>query len=138
MQKQQLHPLSDKYLAEYEGHIILGKLIDESTGKNASYDEMAVPFVSFPGENIRLFAEKTSEDGSVQFFTKKVSGSKEAVSSLSGENADKYRVDIESPFILDHEKKQLPLLELDNNREKLLQRSMAVQVLYSYMNDSLN
>lgn len=138
MRNQQLGRLSDKYLAEYEGHIILGKLIDESTGQIAAYDETVVPYVSFPGENIRFFAGKTREDGSIQFFTKKISGSKEVVSSLSGNNADKYRVDVESPFILDHEKKQLPLLHIEDNGEMLLQRSMALQVLYSYMNDSLN
>jgi hypothetical protein len=138
MQRQQLHPLSDKYPAEYEGHIIHAKLMDESTGKVAPYDEAAMPYLSFPGENIRLFAGKTGEDGSVLFFTKKINGGKEVVTSLSGENADKYRVDVESPFILDHEKKLLPLLALDDNRDKLLQRSMSVQVLYSYMNDSLN
>lgn len=138
IQNQQLRPLSDKYLAEYEGHIILGKLIEESTGQEAVYDEHMMPFVSLPGENIRLFAGKTEKDGSVQFFTKKINGSKEVVSSLSGNNADKYRVDIESPLILDHTKKQLPPLELAGYQEKLLQRSMAVQVLYSYMNDSLN
>ncbi len=137
-QNQQLHPLSDKYLAEYEGHIILGKLIDESTGQEAPYDEYIMPYVSFPGENIRLFAGKTAKDGSIQFFTKKINGSKEVVSSLSGNNADKYRVDIESPFILNHKKKEMPILHVKDDREKLLQRSMAVQVLYSYMNDSLN
>lgn len=137
-QNQQLRPLSDKYLAEYEGHIILGKLIDESTGRQAPYDEHIMPYVSFPGENIRLFAGKAAKDGSVQFFTKKINGSKEVVSSLSGSNADEYRVDIESPFILDHTKEQLPPLELAGYQEKILQRSMGVQVLYSYMNDSLN
>jgi hypothetical protein len=137
-QNQQLPPLSDKYLAEYEGHIILGKLIDESTGQEAPYDEYIMPYVSFPGENIRLFAGKTAKDGSIQFFTKKINGSKEVVSSLSGNNADKYRVDIESPFILNHKKKEMPILHVKDDREKLLQRSMAVQVLYSYMNDSLN
>lgn len=137
-QNQQLPTLSDKYLAEYEGHIILGKLIDESTGQEAPYDEYIMPYVSFPGENIRLFAGKTAKDGSIQFFTKKINGSKEVVSSLSGNNADKYRVDIESPFILNHKKKEMPILHVKDDREKLLQRSMAVQVLYSYMNDSLN
>lgn len=138
IQNQQLPPLLDKYLAEYEGHIILGKLIDESTGQKTSYDESIMPYISFPGENINLFAGKASKDGNVQFFTKKINGSKEVVSSLSGNNADKYRVDIESPFILDHTKEQLPSLQLEDYQDKLLRRSMSVQVLYSYMNDSLN
>ncbi len=137
-QNQQLHPLSDKYLAEYEGHIILGKLIDESTGRQTSYDEHIMPYVSFPGEYIRLFAGKTAKDGSIQFFTKKINGSKEVVSSLSGNNASRYRVDIESPFILDYTKKELPALELAGYQEKILQRTLGLQVLYSYMNDSLN
>ena len=138
IQNQQPYPLSDKYLAEYEGHIVLGKLIDENTGQKALYDEHIIPFVSFPGENIRLFAGKTAKDGSIQFFTKKISGSKEVVSSLSGNNASKYRVDVESPFILDHTTKELPILELSGSQEKLIQRSLGLQVLYSYMNDSLN
>lgn len=137
MQKQP-RPISDKYLAEYEGHIVFGKLIDESTGNPAPYDELIMPYVSFPGENIRLFPGKMEKDGHIQFFTKRVNDSKEIVSSISGKTANKYRVDIESPFILDYPKKQLPPLELGGYREKLLQRSLAVQVLYSYMNDSLN
>lgn len=134
-----VNSFSDKFLAEYEGHIVTGKLIDNSTGEVGTYNEILTPFIAFPGENIRLFSGKLAEDGNITFFTKHIGGSREIVSSLSGNLADNYRVDVESPFIIKHDEKELSHLDISTmDKDQLQQRSMGVQVLYSYMNDSLN
>lgn len=130
--------LADKYLPEYEGHIITGKLID-NTGATATDDASLVTYVSFPGKTVRLFAGKAQQDGKISFFTQDINDVNEIISTVYGSSSDNYRVDIESPFILKHQERRLPYLDMSTiNKEELEQRSIAMQILYSYMNDSLN
>lgn len=129
---------SSKYMAEYEGHILSGKLINIETGQ-LEYNEAVTPFISFSGDRIRMFSGKIDKDANVSFYTKKSDGAKEVVSTLVNYSDRRYRVDVESPFIKNHKTKQLPILNFDTiHNSKLLDRSVALQVLYAYSGDSIN
>jgi len=49
-----------------------------------------------------------------------------------------YRIDLQSPFVKQHTKKQLPALKVDSTHlDVLLERAVALQALYSYTKDSI-
>lgn len=137
--KKRNNEVSDEYLAEYEGHIIRGELLNTSN-TNASSNQTLAPFISFLGKDIRFFAGKIGKDNKVYFITKNIGGSNEAVTTISNDIdfADNYKIELESPFISNHGQKALPALVLEGDVETLNKRSMAMQVLYSYTSDSLN
>ncbi|MCD8263758.1 MAG: hypothetical protein LUD02_06025 [Tannerellaceae bacterium] len=125
------------YLPEYEGHIISGKLIDLET-EQAIFREGAVsPMLGFVGDQIRLFGGKQFPDGSIEFYTKRIMGMHELATVPYSVLANRYRIDISSPFY-NHTAKEIPAFQVDSLwKDKLLTRSMGLQVLSSYMGDSL-
>lgn len=126
------------FLPEYEGHIIMGKIVDTETGESVTGKVNTVPFLSFVGDQIRLFNGKVGNDGNVQFFTKRIAGRSELVTSLYSFSHNKYRIDILSPFHV-HPEKQLSHFKINPRwQEQLLQRSVGLQVQYGFVADSLN
>lgn len=126
------------FLPEYEGHIITGRMVDIGTGESVNNKINTVPFLSFVGDQIRLFNGKVGNDGNVQFFTKRIAGGSELVTSLYSFPQNKYRIDILSPFYA-HTEKQLPHFEINLGwQEQLLQRSVGLQVSYGFVADSLS
>jgi hypothetical protein len=129
-----------KLTPEMEGHVLRGKLIDLSTNEPAKLDGyVPVTLLGFVGNRIRIFSGQVDvRDASVAFYTKHVSGTHEIATTAITPLVEKYRVDIQSPFIT-HTDRQLPAIEWNPawNRE-LLKRSMGLQVLQSYRGDSLS
>jgi len=129
---------SHKYLPEYEGHIVSGNLVNVETGQ-IEYDKDVIPFISYIGDKIRFFTGQINEDGNVLFYTKRVDGTKEISTSVQSISGKSYRVDVEPPFETQHSKKGLQRLVLDSAyKHQLLDRSVALQALYTYTNDFLN
>lgn len=131
-----LSPYSGKWMAEYEGPIISGKMIDLSTGEPSS-KEGAKPLLGFSGSQIRLFGGQLGQDGEVTFFTKHISGTHEGVTTALSPSKNRYRVDLESPYA-SHAEKEIPVLKLNPAwQDELVKRSVGVQVLHAYLADSL-
>lgn len=129
--------LRTDFLPEYEGHIIKGKLINVATGQPET-TERVPSLLGFVGDDIRLFGGMPDNRGEVQYFTKRITGSQELATATFPLSENKFRVDIQSPFAV-HTKAELPTFELSSAWEQqLLQRSIGLQVLYSYMADSLS
>ena len=128
--------LLEQYLPEYEGHIITGKIIPVQTS-DSSTDKTLIPLLSFPGEKFYLFEGQKKED-MVLFYTAHSSGIRELVTTASTDSENLYRIDIQSPFVEKHVKKQLPVLKIDSAYlDDLLERSVALQALHSYTKDSV-
>jgi hypothetical protein len=73
--------------AEYEGHIITGKLVDRATGALAVPDGKPVALLGFVGNRTQLFDGK----GEVCFFTQRTAGVREVAATVLH---PQYRVDI--------------------------------------------
>lgn len=132
------HPVRTEFLPEYEGHIISGKIVNTATGATITNNEKVSPFIGFTGDQIRLFNGNIGADGDVRFITKRISGSKELITSVLSSFENKYRVNIVSPFYA-HTEKKLPAFTINPNwQNQLLQRSIGLQTLYAYVADSLN
>ena len=127
-----------EYLPEYEGHIITGNIVDNQTGKAGVDDVLLSPGLAFPGEGIRFFSGQKSETGDVRFFTSGVSGTKE-IATVIYRADEKYRLDIQSPFVSRYIPKSMPSLRIDSaHYGQLLARSVALQVFHYFPNDSEN
>ena len=126
-----------EYLPEYEGHIVTGKLIPLQSLPEKNSD-LNIPFLSYPGEKLYLFEGQKDELNNVSFYATSMAGIKEVSTTAYNLTENKYRVDLQSPFIEQHVKKQLPALRADSSHfNSLLKRSVALQALYSYTKDSL-
>ena len=128
---------SEKYLPEYEGHIITGKIVAIQSPTNLP-DEILYPLLSFPGDKFYLYEGQKDELNNVSFYTTNMAGVKEVSTTAYNLTENKYRIDLLSPFVEQHVKKQLPELQVDSTHlGGLLQRSIALQALYAYTKDSL-
>ena len=124
-----------EFLPEYEGHIITGTMISNETGKPESGKTMLTPGISFPGEGIRFFSGQKTETGDICFFTSGISGTNEIATILYNAD-DKYRIDIQSPFVSEFAPEQMPSLHVDSTYYgQLLERSVALQVLHYFSDD---
>ncbi|MDR0659960.1 MAG: hypothetical protein LBG19_03985 [Prevotellaceae bacterium] len=134
---ENVQPFTSMYIPEYEGHILEGKMIDFQTGLQVKKDDV-MPFLSFPGDKIRLFSGALGKNGNVVFNTKRISGVEEVATAVVTFNDDRFRIDIESPFAL-HTSKPLPVLTVNIvHKDKLRERSIGLQALHMYMSDSIS
>ena len=140
--KQQLHgnniPFENlHFFPEYEGAIIDGVLIDLETGEPSDAADVT-GLLSFPGNEIQLFAGKTSKNGNVTFFTQCVTGKQELTTTAITSSGKKHRIDIQSPYAL-HSPEILPLFNPDSTwLDYLQQRNLSVQVNHAYLADSIS
>ena len=120
---------SNSFLPEYEGHIVTGKIIDNQTRQEVEGKTSFITGISFPTvDGIRFFTGQKNETGDVSFFTSGISETKEMATIVY--NADeKYRVDIQSPFVARYAPKPTTSLHIDSAYySQLLARSVALQV----------
>lgn len=130
-------PITDRFPAEYEGHAILGQLIETATGKPA-YDYTTNPIIAFPGNDIQFFSGQMDSLGRVHFYTKRATGYSELSVSAMTTKEPKHHLNIQSPYHSGHTLKPLPLLDLTRvDKNRLQDQSVGIQVQYAYTGDSL-
>jgi len=96
---------------------------------------MVVPILSFPGDGIRLFSGQKTETEEFRFFTSGISGMKE-IATVVYVADEKYRIDVQSPFVTRFVSKDVPALHIDSAYYgQLLARSVALQVLHYFSDD---
>jgi len=130
-------PAGSQFLPEYEGAIIDGVLIDLETG-NPAANPQAISLLSFPGNEIQLFAGQGDGTGNVSFYTQCVTGKEELTTTAIASSGKKYRVDIKQPYPI-HTPVVLPHFQPDSTWQDYLQlRNLSVQVAHAYTADSLS
>lgn len=123
--------------AEYEGHILTGKLLDMQ-GRQPATNETLIPMLGFTGAQIRVFGGRLDEQANVEFFTKRISGTHEIATTAFHSGTGSYRVDIQSPYATP-EAKPIPRLALNPVwKDYLLERSVGLQVLHGFQADSMS
>ena len=131
-------PFKNDFLPEYEGHIINGKIIDVATNQPAAKEDGIFALLGFVGEGIRLFGGNVENGSDVSFFTTRIAGTHEiAISTVTSSN-NRYRINIETPFV-SHSERNIPEFRLNKDWEnQLLKRSVGLQVLLAYTADSMS
>lgn len=128
--------LSGKWLPEYEGHIINGKVMPIGTESVNDYSYLSTT-IGFVGNDIRVLSGQIDKDGTVCYYTNRVYGPQELVTStlINRQPVGKYRVDITSPFAANLPS-QLPELQINPENNKLLDRFIGVQLNQIMLIDS--
>ena len=118
--------VTGKYIPEFEGHILTGKLVDNQTGQSVS-DRSVKTGLTFAGKGIHFFPGQITETGEIRFLTAGMAAT-ENISTVVYDADDKYRVDIVSPFVSRFSPKTMPVLSIDSLcYNQLLARSVAMQ-----------
>lgn len=126
------------FLPEYEGHIVLGTVVSEDQSSNTIKKEIITPLIAFPGKGISLFTGRIDDDGQVAFFTKRIDGTQDVVTSVLSVSNEKFRIDIQSPFAAHSEYNQLPAPNLQETlKEALLERSIGIQAMQGFYGDTI-
>ena len=132
-----------KFLPEYEGHIVTGKIVENSINPESSTNSDEIVSMqkaiglSFPTvDGIRFFSGQEDETGIIRFFTSAIAGTKE-MATIIFQTGEKYRAEILSPFVNRYVPEKMPVLRIDSvNYGQLLLRSVALQVFRYFSDDS--
>ena len=128
--------VSGKYLTEFEGHILIGKVLDNQTGQTVS-DPTLKTGLAFPGKMIRYFPGHTTETGEIRFYTAGTAGTKN-IATIVYDSDEKYRVDVVSPFVSRFSPKTMPALSIDSScYNQLIARSVAMQASHYFLDNPL-
>ena len=128
-------PDNRKYLPEFEGHILTGRIVDNQTGQLVSEPNLKTG-LTFPGEGLHYFPGQPTESGEIRFITAGIAGT-ENIATIVYDSDDKYRVDIVSPFVSHFTPKAMPALSIDTSRyQQLLARSVAMQASHYFSDNS--
>lgn len=114
------HASLQHYIAECEGHIVTGRLVEASANSvNAR--------LSCVGKDIRVFDGRPQSDGTYAFYTTEMTDMQEVVLTASSPHEGSYRLELLSPFagVLP---KSLPKLRLSFDEDALIERSFGAQL----------
>ena len=124
-----------KFLPEYEGHIIRGKLVDKQTGQPKS-DVRA--FLSITGERFQYSNAMSDKEGDLRFVVKDFFGTEELIVQTHLKADTGYRVDISSPFSEQNSSSILMPFDLsEDSKNTLVIRSIGAQTQNLYLADSI-
>jgi hypothetical protein len=131
-------PFAGRFVPEYEGAVVEGRVIDIATNLPAANTDVTT-MLSFPGADIHFYGGQTDRDGNVRFFTASTTGRREAATVAFDYGSDaRYRIDLQSPFA-PHERRDMPALRPDSAWRSYIEwRMMGVQMLEACVADSLS
>ncbi|NDW11283.1 hypothetical protein D0T50_00060 [Bacteroides sp. 214] len=131
-------PIANKWLPEYEGHIITGKLTSASGESINDIPDSYQGTIGFVGNEIHYInGVNEEEENKTYFITRGIFGPQEIVSTaITAKEDDGYRMDIVSPFE-EMKPKTMPTLTLAPPNSQLMDRYVASQLPKVYNIDSL-
>ncbi len=126
---------SHQFLPEYAGHIITGKITDPDTRRPIP---SVMIYLSIPGEHAQFYVSTSDLNGNIRFYTHKAYGPGEIVLQPAGYLAERYNIEINTPFQDQFSAKPLPALRLaDHLRSVIEQNSINAQVQRKFLADQL-
>jgi hypothetical protein len=133
--KEVIHaPKTLKFLPEYEGHIVSGKVLDMKgtpvAGKSG--------FLSIPGRNFQLYAANSTAGGTIHFNTKDFYGTKLMVGVVAPDNLGSYKIQLDNPFSEEATSEIVPAFNsYQSPPASVLKRSINMQVQNVYRQTEL-
>lgn len=124
-----------KYIPEYRGHLITAKVTQLNSQLPA---QMVECLLSVPTVPIGFYAAKTDSLGIVHFDVKNYYGPGDIIIQVRSESNAAYKVELINPYSEIKPKHGLPLFSFSKeHEEKILQKSIAMQVQNIYRTDSI-
>jgi len=127
----QAKDFSLKYLPEYDGHIITGKVIDPKTSAPATNERV---LLTVPGRRVQLYISQSDAAGNFFMNTRDFVGQNEIVVQPRLEQDSLLKIQISNPFSEKYSNNKLPAYSLQKELYNSLfthSLSMQVQNLYS-------
>lgn len=124
-----------KYLPEYNGHIISGRVINVTNGNAVADADCSLSIPSIP---YGFYVAESDSLGIVRFEVPAYYGTGEIIAQVEATNKNNYRVDFFNPFSDEAPFSLLPPFSLTPEKENmLLERSIAMQAQNIYTADSI-
>jgi len=128
--------LYDKFIPEYEGEIINGRLI--GAGNNGADLSGVTVFLSVPKGNAEIYTSSVTPAGKIAFFTDNIYGEREFVLEVrSHDTTSRYTVELEDPFARPSLAAPVKLQLQPWMQKPLEERSFAMQVAKRFGADTL-
>src|SRR5665213_1290103 len=108
---------SFKYVPEYGGHIITGRIADDATKKPAPG---VLVYLSIPGKRIQLKGCKSDSAGLIHFDMKDFYGANQIIVQTNTSIDSGYHIEIFSPFSEEYSGNAMPALEISENEASIL------------------
>lgn len=118
-----------KFMPEYTGHIVTGKLLDASgrPAKNIN------TYLAIPGNRVQLFSSRSDSAGRIYFNTKDFYGLSEVVLQNNYNYDSTYKAQLLNPFAEHYSTTPVPAFKLTNTMQAALQTtSINMQALNIY------
>ncbi len=124
-----------RYMPEYNGHIISGRVINITTGRAVAEAECSL---TVPASPFGFYVSRSDSTGLVQFEVRNYYGPGDIIALVDAPNKNNYRIDFYSPFADEPAHSILPAFSLPSRSEDvLLQKSIAMQAQNIYRGDSI-
>ena len=124
-----------KFLPEYTGHIITGKITDSATRKPLTD---VIVYLSVPGDRTQFYASSSDANGNIRFYTREAYGPGEVILQPEGFSVSSYNIDINTPFQDQFSTKPLAALQLSSGfKNAIEQNSINAQVQRKFLADQL-
>ncbi|WP_295673024.1 hypothetical protein [uncultured Mucilaginibacter sp.] len=124
-----------KFLPEYEGHIITGRITRTTDNTNAG---QITAYLSIPGTPNQLFIAKSDSTGNLLFNTQNFFGPNEIIIQTNSMQDSTYHIEVSSPFSEQHSTMPMPILALSPDVKKvILDNSLNMQVQNTFAANQL-
>lgn len=120
-----------KFLPEFEGHIITGKITDT---RNSGPAKNILTYLSVPGKKVQFYSSRSDSSGKILFNTKDFYGLNEVVLQTNLLKDSLYKIEISNPFSEQFSNSHFSNFLINKNLEGPLKDyslDMQVQNLYS-------
>jgi hypothetical protein len=122
-------------IPEYGGHIINGRIIDESGNPIPG----VITYLSSPGKSIQLYTCRSNEQGRIQFDMNYFFGAKKLIAQAEPGKIRGYRMEMKDPFSEKFATYLMPVFLSNPQQEKeILLRSVATQAQDIYQSKNIN
>ena len=124
-----------KYLPEYEGHLINGRVVHKRTGNPG---RGITGFLSIPGQRFAFSNAVSDDEGHIRFVVKDFIGTEEVIVQTDHRKDSAYRIEIANPFSEALPSHSLTPFDLsEKHKNFLVTRSIGVQAQNFYLTDSI-
>ena len=123
-------PAAFKYVPENYGHLVTGKVTNETTGQPAPN---ILVYLSVPGKHVQLYGCKSDADGLIHFDMKGFYGPSQIVLQTNSTKDSIYHLQIFTPFSDEFSNAPIPQLTVsENNRESLEADNLHMEISNAY------
>jgi hypothetical protein len=131
-------PLSNEYIADYEGEILTGRVVETGGAASLPLDPSMKAYLSVVGSPVRLVEGKIDAEGRVLFYTPGIYGGGNMATELYPQPSQSAQIVLDNAFANYTPKPQPSLRLYPDTEEALLKRGLSMQLGHVFFLDTLH